>query len=165
VEAHEVAEPGALAVSPALTGRYLPGPPRRELPFWHAHELVLTRCGECGLYLHPPLPRCRRCRSDDMHSATVPGRGVIWSFTVNHQPWDPDLELPYVVAVVELDVQPGLRLLSTIVDATEDQLAIGVRVMARHVPVGDLVVPVFALDTQPVPPRAAPTTAGSERLS
>ena len=37
------------------------------------------------------------------------GRGRVYSFTVNHQRWLPDLEVPYAMVLVEFADHPGVR--------------------------------------------------------
>jgi uncharacterized OB-fold protein len=113
--------------------------------FWRGGEhgqLLVQRCADCGTWAHPPLPICRSCHGRDLSPRPVGGEGTVWSFTVNRYRWSPELEPPYVVAEVELDEQPGLRLLTAIVDA--DEVAIGMRVSVRFEPAGDAWVPVFA---------------------
>ena len=72
----------------------------------------------------------------------VSGIGTVWSFTLNRYQWAPSLPPPYVLAEVELDEQPELRLLTAIVDC--DDVSIGMRVRVQFEPVGDAWVPVFA---------------------
>ncbi len=50
------------------------------------------------------------------------------TFTVNHQPWMPGPEPPYVVAIVELPEQDGLRLTTNIVNCAPDDVRIGMPV-------------------------------------
>ena len=54
-------------------------------------------------------------------------------------------QVPYVVAIVELDEQPGFRIPGRIVDVDPDDVQIGMRVQARIVPLsgGDFRVPVW----------------------
>jgi uncharacterized OB-fold protein len=70
---------------------------------------------------------CRDCLSDDVAPAPVSGRGVVYSFTVNHQEWAPGME-PYVIVLVELDEQPGLRVVSNLVGCRPEHVEIGMRV-------------------------------------
>lgn len=70
------------------------------------------------------------------------GRGTVWSYTINRYPWSPGLEPPYVIALVELEEQPGLRVLSTLVDC--DAVEIGMSVRVRFERAGDAWIPVFA---------------------
>lgn len=50
------------------------------------------------------------------------------AYTVNHQPWIPGLEPPYIVAMVELDDEPDVRLITNIVDASPDDIRVGLPV-------------------------------------
>jgi len=39
---------------------------------------------------------------------------------VNHHPWIPGFEPPYVIAIVEIEEQPGLRVTTNLVGCTPD---------------------------------------------
>jgi uncharacterized OB-fold protein len=123
--------------------------------FWEATaegRLALCRCRECGLWLQPPLERCRCCAGATAFEE-VAGRGTIYSFIVQRQSSVVGYqdEIPYVVALVELDEQVGLRLPSRIVGVEPEAVAIGMRVQAELVdlPGGDYRVPVFRPIRQP----------------
>jgi uncharacterized protein len=129
----------------AAPGRPAPTITKITEDFWRGGadgELRIQRCQACGMWLHPPRPLCRRCLSPDLFPEAVSGRGAVWSFTVNRYQWAQGLEPPYVLAEVELEEQPGLRLLTTIVDCEDVQ--IGMPVQVRFEPAGDAWVPVFA---------------------
>jgi uncharacterized OB-fold protein len=106
-------------------------------------QLLITRCTSCGFWVHPPSPRCPRCLSDAVEPEAVSGRGTVYSFTINRQAWVPDLEVPFVLAIVELDEQPGLRLMTNIVDGRPDDVEIGMPVEVAFVERGEAFVPVF----------------------
>jgi uncharacterized OB-fold protein len=63
---------------------------------------------------------------------------------VNHQPWFPALPTPYVLAIVELDEQPGLQFLTRLVDCDAHTVRAGLRVRVRFEPHGDVHLPLFA---------------------
>jgi uncharacterized protein len=105
-------------------------------------ELRISRCQTCGFWLHPPRPVCRRCHGRDIQPEATSGRGVVWTYTVNRYQWSPGIEPPYVLAHVELEEQPGLRLLTSIVDC--DSVTIGMPVTVRFERTGDAWIPVFA---------------------
>jgi uncharacterized OB-fold protein len=114
-------------------------------PYWTTGGdgvLRIQRCRSCGWWLHPPSPLCRRCHGRDLRFEATSGRGTLWSYTVSRVAWGAGLEPPYVVAEVELVEQPGLRVLTTIVDS--DDLAIGMPVHVRFRRVGGVWAPVFA---------------------
>jgi uncharacterized OB-fold protein len=98
--------------------------------FWTSGEdglLRFLRCGACGYYLHPPIPRCPQCGSRDVAPEPVSGRGEVVSFTVNHRSWDGG-EVPYAIVLVELAEQVGLRLTTNLVGCAADDVRIGLPV-------------------------------------
>ena len=106
-------------------------------------ELLITRCTSCGYWIHPPSPRCPKCLSDRIEPSAVSGRGTVYSYTINRQAWVPGLEVPFVIAIVELDEQPGLRLMTNIVDCTPEEVEIGMPVEVAFVERGEAFVPIF----------------------
>jgi uncharacterized OB-fold protein len=126
--------------------RLLPTVTPETEPFWTGGaegELRILRCATCGHWIHPPSPVCPVDLSRDVGAQPVSGRGTVHSFTVNHQAWNPDVPTPYVIVLVELEEQPGLRVLSNLVATEPDDVTIGLAVRVRFEPAGDLHVPVF----------------------
>jgi uncharacterized OB-fold protein len=81
--------------------------------FWDgAREgrLVVELCTSCGSRQFPPRGMCRACRSRATEPLTLTGTGVVYSFTVNHQRWQPDLDVPFAVVLVEFPEHPGVRI-------------------------------------------------------
>jgi uncharacterized OB-fold protein len=82
----------------------------------------------------------------------VSGRATVASFTINHQRWLPAPEPPYVVAIVEIEEQPSVRLTTNVVGCQPDEVHIGmpVRVVFEHHPDsrGDVWIPLFEPDRQ-----------------
>ena len=108
------------------------------------NELRFLRCSDCRYYVHPPSPLCPECLSRDLAPEAVSGRAVVHTFTVNHQPWIPGFDPPYVVAIVELPEQLGLRLTTNIVNCEIDEVAIGMPVQVTFEDLGDDVwLPLF----------------------
>jgi uncharacterized OB-fold protein len=89
------------------------------------------------------MPACRQCGGRSFTHAAVSGEGEVYSFTVNWQRWNDDLDPPYVIAIVELAEQGGLRLTSNLIRVAEDDLRIGMPVQVAFVRVGELAIPVF----------------------
>jgi uncharacterized OB-fold protein len=106
-------------------------------------ELRIVRCSDCGYYIHPPSPRCPRCLGASVAPVAVSGRGRIYSYTVNERMWAPGLDVPYLIAIVELEEQPGLRLMTNIVDCPLDEVAIDMPVTVEFRDQGEVCVPVF----------------------
>lgn len=126
-----------------------PKPDEDTSEFWRSLEegtLTLCRCKGCRRWLQPPLDRCPSCWSET-HFEPVSGSGEVFSFIVVHQPAIPGYrdQLPYTVALVELDEQPGLRLPARLVDIEPADVKIGQRVRAeiRPHPGGSFKVAVF----------------------
>jgi uncharacterized protein len=141
------------------------GQPFRVLPrvddtnrhFWtggEAGELRFLRCGSCGYWLHPAGPVCPRCLSTDLAPAPASGRGSVHTFTINHQPWYPGLDPPYVVAIVELPEQPGLRLTTNVVGCEPDAVHIGMAVRVTFAQYDDVWLPLFEPEPARGPGRA-----------
>ncbi|HEX7852781.1 MAG TPA: zinc ribbon domain-containing protein [Sphingobium sp.] len=113
--------------------------------YWTAGEqghLLIQRCGDCGRYQHPPLPRCRACHSEAVAPAPVSGRGRVATYTVNHERWLPSLEVPFVYAAVELEEQAGLYVYTNIL-APADAVHTGQLVAVEFEPVEDVWLPLF----------------------
>lgn len=126
--------------------RTLPPLDEVQRPFWTGGgqgTLLITRCQSCRRWQHPPTSECAVC-GDRTSPEPVSGRGTIFTFTVNRHPFNPLVSPPYVIALVELDEQADLRLISNIVDCDDlDGLACGQPVEVRFEPHGLLHVPVF----------------------
>ena len=103
-------------------------------PYWEAaarHELMLPRCDACGLVFFPPRDFCPGCWGGELSWQTMSGGGTVWTFTEVHVAFYDDTwvaDVPYVVAVVELDEGP--RLPANIVEPDRERLSIGDRVEA-----------------------------------
>jgi uncharacterized OB-fold protein len=115
--------------------------------FWTATAegtVRLCRCTACRTWLHPPLERCRHC-AGEVAWEPILGTGSVYSFIVVRHAAVPGFTVPYVVALVDLDDQPGLRLPSRIIDLEPADATIGMRVRAEVVahPGGEFHVPVF----------------------
>ena len=105
--------------------------------------LRFLRCQQCRLWLHPPGPRCPACLGKDLAPEAVSGRGEVFSFTVNHQPWDGGTE-PYVIALVALPEQEGLRLTTNIVGCAIEDVSIGMAVQVVFEQRDEVWFPLFA---------------------
>jgi uncharacterized OB-fold protein len=114
--------------------------------FWHGGatgELRFLRCRDCRTYVHPPTSHCPSCLTMSLGPEAVSGKGSVVTFTLNHQQWVPAPDHPYAIAIVELDEQPGLRLMTNIVGCPAEQVAIGMRVQVVFEEHEDVFVPLF----------------------
>ena len=77
-----------------------------------------------------------------------PVAGRVFTYTVNYQPFNPAVPVPYVIAIVELAEQADLRIAANIVDCEPDSVHVGMPVEVRFerhdVDDGSVFVPVFA---------------------
>ena len=122
----------AISKTPPLTYFHLETDRWTE-PFWEAtaaHRLDIPRCAACSRFRMPPSPFCPACQSSDVEWMTVNGEGTVYSFTIITNPPFPEAAdyLPYVPVIVEPDGAPGVRLVSALIDAPLDAIAIGARV-------------------------------------
>jgi uncharacterized protein len=134
-----------LAVEPA-SFRLLPLVDNLNRPYWtggEQGELRFWRCQACHYWIHPPSPRCPECLSKDLAVEAVSGRAVVHTFTVNHQAWMPGLEPPFVVAIVALPEQEGLRVTTNILGVDPEAVFIGMPVEVRFEHHDDVWIPVF----------------------
>lgn len=106
-------------------------------------ELRIMRCRDCAYFIHPPVRFCPRCESRRTEPEAVSGRGTVASYTVNHRAWIPGLPVPYVLALVEIEEQAGVRLPTNIVGCDPGAVHIGMAVEAAFEPCEDLWVPLF----------------------
>jgi uncharacterized OB-fold protein len=106
-------------------------------------RLRFLRCRQCGYYVHPPSPICPVDLSKDLAPEAVSGRGTVHTFTVNHQPWIPGYEPPYAVAIVELEEQEGLRLMTNVVGCPAEDVHVGMPVRVTFEHHDDVWLPLF----------------------
>lgn len=133
--------------------RPVPVPDERSQEFWEAaaeHRLVLARCARCGQLCHPPDAACPHCGSTDPEFSYVPveGDGAIRSWTVIRQSFLQGFDVPFVLVDVELEVQPGLRLIGRLMDGPDAHPGLGapVRLTFEDVAPG-VAVPAFTLES------------------
>lgn len=116
-------------------------------PFWdaaHRHELVAQRCVDCGAFRFPAREVCSRCLSRRVEWRRVSGRGRVFSVAIMHQanhPWFA-ARAPYAVVVVELE--EGVRMLSSLVGREPGAIEIGMPVEVTFEDVSpEISLPVF----------------------
>jgi uncharacterized OB-fold protein len=111
--------------------RLAPNPTAESHAFWtggQQGQLLINRCHTCGHFFHPPGPACWRCRSTDVAREPVSGTATVAAYTINRQNWIPGFEPPYVVAIVELDDEPDVRLITNVVGVPIEDVGIGMAV-------------------------------------
>ena len=96
-------------------------------PFWEGASegrLMMQTCRACGRGHHFPRSLCPHCHSTDLEWGSTDGHGTIYSYSVVTE----SKESRYVIAYVE--IAPGVRAMTNIVDCDPDTLAIGQSVEA-----------------------------------
>jgi uncharacterized OB-fold protein len=128
----------------------LPALDDHNRPFWTGGAegtLRIPFCVGCSMWVTPLAAECPDC-DGALEYRPVSGRGTVFTYTVNHQPFNPGVPVPYVIAIVELEEQDDLRIATNIVDCEPDSVRIGLPVEVRfeRQDVGDepAYVPVFA---------------------
>lgn len=90
-------------------------------------SLLIEYCDDCARWVHPATGECRAC-GGQLVARPVSGRGTVFTYTVNHHPYNPEIPVPYVIAIVELGEQQGLRVAANIVGCEPDSVSCGMPV-------------------------------------
>ncbi|KAA8886722.1 DNA-binding protein [Nocardia colli] len=98
--------------------------------FWDgtkAGELRIQQLPD-GSLRHPPIPALWKDKSEQTDYVVASGRGTVFSYVVHHAPKVPGRQLPFVVALVELE--EGVRMLGELrgIDPAEVQVGLPVQV-------------------------------------
>jgi uncharacterized OB-fold protein len=132
---------------PGAAARPLPRPEGLGAEFY-AHcnrgRLCFQRCDACGRWRHLPRHMCPACGSPAWSWSESSGRGRLHSWTVTHAPLHPAFaaELPYVVAVIELE--EGVRMVSGVRGVAPEALALELPVEVTFERVSeDVALPYF----------------------
>lgn len=114
-------------------------------PFWTGGargELMITHCDACDHAIHPAQVVCPKCLSSTSPRAAI-GTGTIVARTINRQQWSADMAVPFALAVVELDDEPGVRITARVVDVDVEAVRIGDRLQVAFEQDGDIWFPMF----------------------
>ncbi len=134
-------DPGTLSSRPA------PIPDPESQPYWDAAAqgvLKLPKCRDCDRYVFPPRPVCPHCFGAPLEWTALSGKGELYSFAVMRENYMKGFAAPYIIAQVELDEQPGLRITANLLDCSPGDARIGMRVVvAFEERAGGVVVPQF----------------------
>jgi uncharacterized OB-fold protein len=125
--------------------RFEPGESEAGAPYWHAtreRRLELPWCRACERPHWYPREVCPHCLGP-IEWRPASGRGVVYAASVMPKPAMPLLadRVPYVVALVDLD--EGVRVMTTLVDVPDTEAAldagplIGTAVEATWEPLSD----------------------------
>lgn len=109
----------------------VPAEDPRTAFYWQAvaeGRIELLRCQGCGHFVHYPRPVCNRCRSADLVPTAISGRGTLYSYCEVNQvahPFYAD-KVPYLIGVVDIEEEAGVRIPAGLVDCAHDDLRCGI---------------------------------------
>ena len=123
----------------------LPRPTPLSRPHWdgcRAGVLRVQHCTSCGAYVFIPQWFCTSCQSEELEWVESTGSGTVYSLTTVYRPQRPEFEVPYTVAIVELD--EGFHMLPNLVDCEIEDRRIGrpVEVTFRRMS-DEITLPMF----------------------
>jgi hypothetical protein len=127
------------------------GPPEPSVlpedePSWQdieAGRISLVKCDACGAW-SGFARSCVACGAREYSWHPASGLGVVRSFVVFHRPYHPYFatQLPYNVAVIELDEGP--EMVTNVVDVPPEEIEIGMKVRLVARKIGEHSIPQAA---------------------
>jgi uncharacterized protein len=109
-------------------------------------ELMIAFCDACARAIHPPQLICPGCWLCKVEPRAMAGTGTIYTFTINHQPWVPDMTVPFAIAVVDVDGALGVRVTAPVTGCDPESVAIGQRVRIAFEASGDVWLPLWRVE-------------------
>jgi uncharacterized OB-fold protein len=124
----------------ATPTRFEPPLDRDISEFWDGtreQRLLIPTCRSCGKVFWYPRPTCPHCLSADIDWRQSSGAGEVAAVSVMHRPANPLMadKVPYAVVLVDLD--DGIRLMSNMVEVDANDVRVGMRVQLRWEPLTD----------------------------
>jgi hypothetical protein len=127
-----------------IPARPVPRPTPATAPFWDACKegrLLYQHCDDCGTAIFPPQSFCPNDLSTNLAWRESSGLGTIYSYTTIWRPQTPAFEVPYSVAIVELD--EGYNMLCN-VDVDPERVRIGLKLSVTFRPLSEeITAPCF----------------------
>lgn len=133
-------------VAPAVS-KPVPTPTPTTQPYWDGtknNELWIQRCVTTGRYFSYPRRLSPYVVGGEVEWVKASGRGMLYSYIINHLP-GPGYrdEVPYVIAVVELEEGPRVMANIVGVDPTVENLPLDLPLVVDFEPRGDLSIACF----------------------
>jgi len=118
-------------------------PPASETtqPFWDAtreERFLIQVCNRCSQKIFYPREVCPTCLlSDQLGWKEASGKGTVHAISVQHKPANPMMadRVPYAVVIIELE--EGIRLMSNLVTDDPEAAAVGDAVILTWEPLSD----------------------------
>jgi uncharacterized OB-fold protein len=95
----------------------VPAPSAVSAPFWAAtesHQLVMQRCESCNRLIWYPRFLCHHCGARSLRWEELSGQGVVYAVSVHHRPAHPAFAERVPYAVVLVDLEEGVRMMSNV---------------------------------------------------
>lgn len=124
--------------------RPLPELTAENKAFWTggaSGDLMIVFCEDCDHAIHPPQLICPKCWSENVLAKPVLGTGSVYSYTVNYQPWAPDMDVPFALAVVDVDGASGVRVTAEVVGSDPEKISIGQKMQIMFKNIDDIWLP------------------------
>lgn len=111
-----------------MSARIAPLPTPESASYWDGlkrHELLLQRCGDCGVRQFYPRALCTACGSTRLDWARANGRATLvsWSLVRRAVSEAYAADVPYALALVQLDEGPTM--MSTLVEVAPEAVRVG----------------------------------------
>lgn len=105
-------------------------------PYWEGtreKKLVIQYCKDAKKYQFFPRPTSIYTGKRNLEWREVSGEGVVYSYTITRRTRPPFRgHEPFAIAMVEL--KEGVRIMADLVNVTEDQIKIGLKVKPIWIP-------------------------------
>ncbi|NQX87573.1 MAG: OB-fold domain-containing protein [Halioglobus sp.] len=123
----------------------LPRPTALSEPHWNGCRegiLRVQQCQRCKTCVFIPQPCCTHCQSNDLNWLDCSGKGKVYSHTTVHRAPRPQFEVPYVVAIIELE--EGWHMLSNVLGCPVEDVHVNMPVCVEFREITDeITLPYF----------------------
>ena len=134
-----------MSAAPQTDDIPLPRPTKLSGPHWNAcreGKLLVQQCGDCETYVFIPQAQCTSCYSQNLAWVESSGRGTVYSSTTVHRPQRLEFEVPYTVAIIELE--EGWYMLSNVIGCPHEDIEVGMPVEVTFQKMSDeITLPMF----------------------
>ncbi|RMG63364.1 MAG: Zn-ribbon domain-containing OB-fold protein [Calditrichaeota bacterium] len=98
------------------------------------YRLVGSQCPQCQNLFFPPRQVCPHCYNSELSEFVFSGKGSVYSFTVLYQTTPKfEFQIPYIVALIDLNEGPRITAQLTDVDAEEVRIGMPVEMVVRKI--------------------------------
>ena len=86
---------------------------------------MLQRCRACSRYQFPAVEFCPECLAAELEWVDASGKAEVFSYVVIHQSYDPYFSQRVPYAVVEVKLEEGPLMTSSVIDCDPSEIEIG----------------------------------------